>query len=479
MKTDFDAVIVGSGPNGLAAAIVLQQAGLSVLLIEGKSKIGGGLHSAELTLPGFIHDVCSAVHPLAADSAVFEKFPLEKYGLEFMHSAFAAAHPFDDGTAVTLETSIERTAQQFKDPETYKQLIKPLFNNWQNIRSAFLGPLHISKNLFKAASFAYHAALPASHLAKNNFTDVKAQALFAGMAAHSMLPLNKLTTSAIALILMLIAHDKGWPVIKSGSQKLADALTAYLISIGGKIEINNMITSIKQLPSSKIILFDVTPKQLLQIAGEKFSNFYAWQLKRYKYGMGVFKIDWALSQAAPFTAQQCRKATTVHIGNSFNEIMQSEQTTWNGKCSLEPFVIFVQPTIIDASRAPAGKHVAWAYCHVPNGSVESMTDAIEKQVERFAPGFRDCILARHVMNTSDFENYDPNYVGGDINGGMFNLTQIFTRPALRLSPYRTSAKNIYICSSSTPPGGGVHGICGYYAARQSLKDIFKISLPAL
>ena len=479
MKTDFDALIVGSGPNGLAAAIVLQQAGLSVLLIEGKDKIGGGLCSAELTLPGFIHDVCSAVHPLAADSSVFEKFPLEKYGLEFLYSTFAAAHPFDDGTAVTLEPSIENTSQQFKDAKAYKHLINPLFKNWQSIRSEFLGPLHISTHLFKAASFAYHAALPASRLAKNNFTDAKTQALFAGMAAHSMLPLNKLTTSAIALILMLIAHDKGWPVVKGGSRKLAESLTAYFISIGGKIEINNMVSSIKQLPSSKIILFDVTPKQLLQIAGEKFSNLYAWQLKRYKYGMGVFKIDWALSQAAPFKAQQCRQATTVHLGNSLNEIMQSEQTTWNGKYSPEPFVIFVQPTIVDASRAPAGKHIAWAYCHVPNGSAMLMTDVIEKQVERFAPGFRDCILARHVMNTSDFENYNPNYVGGDINGGMFNLTQIFTRPALRLFPYRTSAKNIYICSSSTPPGGGVHGICGYYAARQALKDAFKISLPAL
>jgi phytoene dehydrogenase-like protein len=479
LKTDFDAVVVGSGPNGLTAAIVLQQAGLSVLLIEGKNKIGGGLRSVELTLPGFIHDVCSAVHPLAVSSAAFKKFPLEKYGLEFMQSAFAVAHPFDDGTAVLLETSIEKTAQQFQDAKAYEQLMKSLLKNWQSIRSAFLGPLHISKKLFKAASFAYYASLPASRFAKNNFTDTKAQALFAGMAAHSMLPLNKLTTSATALILMLIAHNKGWPVIKGGSQKLADALAAYFISIDGKIETDNMVSSIKQLPSSKVILFDVTPKQLLQIAGEKFSNLYAWQLKRYKYGMGVFKIDWALSQPAPFTAHKCRQVTTVHLGNSFNEIMQSEQATWNGKYSREPFVIFVQPAIVDASRAPAGKHIAWAYCHVPNGSEVSMIDAIEKQVERFAPGFRDCILARHVMNTSDFENYNPNYVGGDINGGMFNLTQIFTRPALRLSPYRTSAKNIYICSASTPPGGGVHGICGYYAARQALKDTFKTLLPAL
>ncbi|HEY2727165.1 MAG TPA: NAD(P)/FAD-dependent oxidoreductase [Parafilimonas sp.] len=479
MKTQFDAVVVGSGPNGLAAAITLQQQGLSVLLIEGKDTIGGGLRSAELTLPGFMHDVCSAVHPMAADSSVFKKFPLEKFGLEFLYSPFSAAHPFDDGSAVVLQTCVERTAQQFQHSEEYKQLINPLLNNWINIRSAFLGPLHISKQPIKTTSFAYHAIVSASHLARNNFTDAKAQALFAGMAAHSMLPLNKLTTSAIALVLMLIAHYKGWPLIKGGSQKLADALASYFISLGGKIETNNMVASVIQLPLSKVILFDVSPKQLLKIAGEEFSSFHKWQLQRYKYGMGVFKIDWALSQPAPFRALQCRQATTAHLGNSFKEIIQSEQAVWNGKHSPNPFVIFVQPTIIDTSRAPSEKYTAWAYCHVPNGSTHSMNNVIENQVERFAPGFRDCILARHTMNTLDLENYNPNYIGGDINGGVFNLTQFFTRPALRLSPYRTSAKNIYICSASTPPGGGVHGICGYYAARRALKDVFKIQLPVL
>jgi phytoene dehydrogenase-like protein len=294
-----------------------------------------------------------------------------------------------------------------------------------------------------------------------------------------MLPLNKLTTSAIALVLMLAAHHKGWPVTKGGSQKLADALMQYFISLGGKAETGNMITSFKQLPSSKIVLFDVSPKQLLEIAGEKFSSSYKWQLKHYRYGMGVFKIDWALSQPAPFTAEQCRQATTVHLGNSFNEIVQSEQAAWSGKHSSNPFVIFVQPTVVDTSRAPRGKHTAWAYCHVPNSSTISMAAIIEKQVERFAPGFRDCISARFVMNTADLENYDPNYVGGDINGGAIDLSQLFTRPSLRLSPYTTSAKNIYICSASTPPGGGVHGICGYYAARQALKNVFKIRLPRL
>jgi phytoene dehydrogenase-like protein len=479
MKTDFDAIVVGSGPNGLAAAITLQQQGLSVLLIEGKDTIGGGLRSVELTLPGYLHDVCSAVHPMAVDSSVFKRFPLEKSGLEFLYSPFAVAHPFDDGSAVVLETSIEKTSQQFKNVKEYEQLINPLFKNWDHIRSAFLGPLHISKESFKAASFAYDALTSASHFAKKNFSDEKAQALFAGMAAHSMMPLKKITTSAIALVLMLIAHDKGWPIIKGGSQRLADALVAYFISLGGRIETGKMIRSFNDLPSAECVLFNVTPKQLLDIGGEKFSEIYKWQLSRYKYGMGVFKIDWALSQPTPFKAPQCNQSTTVHLGNSFNEIMLSEQIIWKSKPASEPFVIFVQPTIIDQSRAPAGKHTAWAYCHVPNGSTISMTEAIEKQVERFAPGFRECILARNTMGTEALENYNPNYVGGDINGGMFDITQLFTRPALRMSPYRTSAKNIFICSASTPPGGGVHGICGYYAARQALKDHFNLKCPRL
>jgi phytoene dehydrogenase-like protein len=479
VKTVFDAIVVGSGPNGLAAAITLQQAGISVLLIEGKNIIGGGSRSAELTLPGFIHDVCASVHALGADSPVFEKFPLEKFGLEFIQSAFAAAHPFDDGTAVVLENSVEKTAQQFEDADAYKKLINPLLENWADIRSAFLGPLHVPAHSFKMLPFAYRAIASAEHLSKNSFTSLQTRSLFAGMAAHSMLPLNKLTTSAIALVLMLTAHHKGWPLVKGGSQKLADALTQYFIKLGGKIQTGNMITSIDQLPASRIILFDVSPKQLLEIAGEKFSFLYKWQLKKYRYGMGVFKVDWALSQPAPFTAAACRQATTVHLGNSFDEILQSEHAAWHGKHSSNPFVIYVQPTIIDASRAQEGKHTAWAYCHVPNGSTLSMNDIIEKQVERFAPGFSDCILARSVMNTADLEMYNPNYIGGDINGGALNLMQLFTRPSFRLSPYSTSAKGIYICSASTPPGGGVHGICGYYAARQALKDIFKIRLPLL
>ncbi len=480
MKTEFDAIVVGSGPNGLAAAITLQQPGLSVLVIEAKSTIGGGMRSSELTLPGFIHDVCSSVHPLAIDSPVFEKFSLDRYGLEFIHSPFAVAHPFDDGSAVIVERPIEKTAAQFgKDAENYQKLFASLLEKWPSIRSAFLGPLHIPHAPLKTVEFAWNALLPASKFIKKNFSCEQTRALFAGMAAHSMLSLRKITSSAIGLTLMLAAHNKGWPIAKGGSQKIGEALGACFIALGGKIETNYEVTSLEQLPSSKAVLFDTSPRQLLQIAGYRLSEFYKWQLKRYKYGMGIFKIDWALSQATPFAALQCRHATTIHLGGTSAEIIESEQAISNGKYAENPFIIFVQPTIIDSSRAPADKHIAWAYCHVPNGSLKFMTEIIEKQVERFAPGFRDCILERHVMNTSDLENYNSNYVGGDINGGTLDLTQLFTRPALRLSPYRTSAKGIYICSASTPPGGGVHGICGYYAARRALKDIFKINLPML
>ena len=316
---------------------------------------------------------------------------------------------------------------------------------------------------------------PASLLSKK-FKTKEARGLFAGMAAHGMLPFSKIASSAIGLVMMLTAHTGGWPIPKGGSQKIADALAAYYVSIGGKIETNFNVTSLKQLPSSHAILFDVTPKQLLQVAGHKFSSFYKWQLKNYKYGMGVYKIDYALNEPIPFINADCKKAGTIHIGNTFEEIALSEQLAWNGKHSDKPFVLLAQQSLFDETRAPVGKHTAWAYCHVPNGSIKNMTDVIEQQIERFAPGFKDCIIAKHEMNTEAMQEYNSNYIGGDINGGAQLITQMFTRPALRLSPYKTSAKGIYICSSSTPPGGGVHGMCGYNAAKKALKDIFKIKL---
>lgn len=478
-KREYDAVVVGAGPNGLAAAILMQQNGLSVLLVEGKVTIGGGMRSAELTLPGYLHDICSAIHPLAVSSPFFQTLPLAEHGLEFIYPDIAAAHPFDDGSAAILKHSIEETASQFGiDQKAYVGLLQPVVNNWPLIAPDALGPLHIPKHPVAMAEFGLKALRSASSVA-GSFKTEKAKGLFGGMAAHCMQPLTNLSSAATALVLMSAAHLKGWPLPKGGSQRIANTLASYFVSLGGAIETNTYITSLDQLPSSNAVLFDITPKQLLQIAGRKFSSIYKWQLQRYRYGMGIFKIDWALDGQIPFTNELCRKAGTVHLGNTFAEIASTEQATWNGQIAEKPFVLMAQQSIFDSSRAPGGKHTAWAYCHVPGGSTVVMTEAIERQVERFAPGFRDRILAKHTMNSEQVEEYNPNYVGGDINGGAFDLGQLFTRPALRWSPYRTSAKGLYICSSSTPPGGGVHGMCGYHAAKRALKDVFNISIKPL
>jgi phytoene dehydrogenase-like protein len=471
-KKDYDAIVVGSGPNGLAAAITMQQAGLSVLLVESKNEIGGGARSAELTLPHFIHDVCSAIHPLAVCSPFFKTIPLEKHGLEFIYPTVAAAHPFDDGSAAALYQSIEETSETLgEDGKSYLKLMRPLVSHWPRIVTDVLEPLHFPKHPIDMARFGLRALRSASHLAKH-FRSDKAKGLWAGMAAHSMQALSNVATAAPALVLMTVGHVRGWPLAKGGSKLITNALASYFISLGGKIETNFFVRSLNQLPSSDAILFDVTPRQLLQIAGHKFSSIYKWQLKRYRYGMGIFKIDWALDGPIPFNASACRQAGTVHLGNTLEEIAASEELISKGKHPEKPFVLLAQPSLFDSSRAPAGKHTAWAYCHVPNGSTEDMTERIEKQVERFAPDFRDLIAARHVMNTAQMEEYNTNYIGGDIGGGVMDIGQLFTRPALRLSPYKTSAKGIYLCSSSTPPGAGVHGMCGYHAAKKALRDVF-------
>lgn len=473
-KRDYDAIIVGSGPNGLAAAITIQQAGLSVLLVEAKATIGGGLRSVELTLPHFVHDICSAIHPLAAGSPFFKALPLEQYGLEFIYPAIAAAHPFDDGRAAALYHSIERTAQALgEDKDAYLELMEPLVKSWPLIAADILGPLHFPKHPIAMAYFGLKALTAATQLAKR-FHTKEARGLWAGMAAHSIQPLSNRATSAIGLVLLITGHIGGWPIAKGGSNAIAKALASYFVSLGGIIETNFYVRSLSQLPSSHAVLFDVTPRQLLSIAGRQFSSLYKWQLNRYRYGMGVFKIDWALDGPIPFTAPECRQAGTVHLGSTLEDIAASEQLTAKGKLPDKPFVLLAQQSLFDSSRAPEEKQTAWAYCHVPNGSEVNMTERIEKQVERFAPGFRDRIIGRHIMNTAQMEAYNPNYIGGDINGGVIDIGQLFTRPALRLSPYKTSAKGIYICSSSTPPGGGVHGMCGYHGAKRALKDVFNL-----
>lgn len=474
MKTEYDAIVVGSGPNGLAAAITMQQEGLSVLLIEGKNELGGGLRSAELTLPGFVHDICSAIHPLAIGSPFFNTLPLADHGLQYVMPDLAAAHPFDGGTTAVLSASITETAASLgKDEQAYLNLIGPVLRDWPEIATDVLGPLGLPKHPLAFAKFGLKALPSATYIAKR-FQTKEARGLWAGMAAHSIQPLSNLSTAAIGLVLMTAAHLRGWPIPVGGSQEIANALTSYFISLGGRIETGHFVQSLDELPSAKTILFDITPKQLLKIAGHRFSSIYKWQLERYRYGMGVFKIDWALDEQIPFTALEARKAGTVHLGNTLEEIAMSEQECWKGGHSEKPFVLLAQQSLFDDTRAPQGKHTAWAYCHVPHGSTKDMTENIERQIERFAPGFRERIIGRHSMNTQQMEAHNPNYIGGDINGGVIDLGQIFTRPALRTSPYRTSAKGLYLCSSSTPPGGGVHGMCGFHAAKRALKDIFSI-----
>jgi phytoene dehydrogenase-like protein len=473
-NSEYDAVVVGSGPNGLAAAILLQQRGLSVLLIEAKSDIGGGLRSAELTLPGFVHDVCSSIHPLGIASPFLSSLPLQDHGLEWVASPLAAAHAFDGGRAVCLVKSVAETAEALgSDRETYQRIMEPLVADWPVLMPQLLGPLRFTSHPFLMARFGWEGLRSVAALARR-FHTVEARGMLAGMAAHAMQPLTNLTTGAAALLFLLAGHGKGWPFPRGGSARLAHALGDYFRRLGGVIQTGTPVTDLAKLPPARALLLDLTPRQLLQLAGHRWSSLYAWQLQRYRYGMGIFKIDWALAEPTPFSAIDCRQAATVHLGNSFEEIAAGEAATMRGTPAEKPFVLFTQPSLFDASRAPAGKQTAWAYCHVPGGSRRDMTEAIEAQVERFAPGFRERILARHVMDSAQIESYNPNYVGGDINGGIMDIGQLFTRPALRRSPYRTSAKGIYICSSATPPGGGVHGMCGYYAARSALRDVFGI-----
>lgn len=470
----YDAVVVGSGPNGLSAAIFLQQAGLSVLILEAKEQIGGGLRSAELTLPGYLHDVCSAIHPLAVSSPFLKTLPLKNHGLDFVYPEVSAAHPFDSGDAAVLKGSAEETASDLgSDAGAYLELLEPLLRKWPDLLSDILGPLGIPDHPLDLASFGLKALRSASAMTAK-FRTEKARGLWAGMAAHSMQPLGNLTTAAIGMVLLATGNKVGWPIPIGGSKAIADSLSSYFLSLGGRIQTGVPVKSMSDIPQASAILFDLTPKQLLEIAPERFSPLYRWQLQRYRYGMGIFKIDWALDGQVPFKSEACRKAGTIHLGNTFEEIEAAEKMVSRGQHPDKPFVLFAQQSLFDSSRAPEGKHTAWAYCHVPHGSETDMTAAIENQVERFAPGFKDLILAKHTMNTRQVEVYNPNYIGGDINGGVIDITQLFTRPVLSVSPYRTSAKGIYICSSSTPPGGGVHGMCGYHAARQVLKDVFKI-----
>ncbi|HEY7181594.1 MAG TPA: NAD(P)/FAD-dependent oxidoreductase [Blastocatellia bacterium] len=472
VKSRYDAIIVGAGPNGLSAAITLARAGWSVLALEANAAAGGGARSSELTLPGFVHDVCSAVHPLAFASPFFRALPLVRHGLEWIHPPAPLAHPFDDGSAAVLERSVEETGWTLgADADAWGKLMAPLVDDWDKLEGDLLGPPRWPRHPLALARFGLLALRPARGLAERLFRGPRARALFAGLSAHSMLPLDKPASAAFGLVLGVTGHAVGWPIPRGGAQKISDALVSHLRSLGGEVVTEARVESIDELPPARAVLCDITPRQLLRMAGHRLPIGFRRGLERYRYGPGAYKIDWALDGPVPWRAAECSRACTVHLGAEMAEIAASESATWRGEIAERPFVLLAQPSLFDPSRAPAGKHTLWAYCHTPNGSAYSMTERIENQIERFAPGFRDRVLARHVMPPAELERRNANLVGGDINGGAQDLLQLFLRPTPRL--YSTPVEGLYICSSSTPPGGGVHGMCGHFAARAVLRDAGK------
>ena len=466
-----EAIVVGAGPNGLTAAIELARAGLDVTVYEAHRQIGGGTRTEPLTLPGFQHDVCSAVYPMAAASPVFRQLNVSAFGLEWAHPPAPMAHPFDDGTAAVLERSTAATADTLNaaDGHAYQRLMNPLVEQWDALVHDALAPLHLPRHPAVMARFCRRALRSALGLASRWFETDRARALFLGIAAHTLEPLDRVPTAAFGLILAGAGHAVGWPFARGGSQRVADALAAVLRAHGGRILTGAPVRSLADLPGTAFTLLDVTPRQLLTIADEWLPPPYRRALARYRYGPGVCKVDWALAEPIPWRARACGRAGTVHLGGGTRAIADSARAPWQGKMDANPFVILAQPTLFDQTRAPARRHIAWAYCHVPHGSAADMSAAIESQVERFAPGFREIILARSVRTAVVMERDNPNLVGGDINGGVQDWRQLFFRPTASLNPYATPITGVYLCSSSTPPGGAVHGLCGYFAARTALR----------
>jgi phytoene dehydrogenase-like protein len=471
--TEFDAVVVGSGPNGLASAIVLARAGLSVLVLEAHESIGGGTRTEELTLPGFRHDVCSAIHPMALVSPFFKTLPLQDHGLEWRYSPYAIAHPLDDGSAALMELSIDETAATLGDDgDSYRRLMAPLAGSAEELFAEILRPMPlVPRHPLLMARFGLAGLRSALAIAKR-FRSDRARALFGGCAAHSFLPLDAAGSASFGLVLAVAGHALGWPCAKGGSSAITNSLASYFQSLGGTIRTSSPVRTMRDVPKSRVVLFDVTPRQLAAIAGDDLPPSYTKRLRRFRYGPGVFKVDWALDGPIPWRAEECGRAATVHVGGTIEEIAVHERTIWQGRSTKRPFVLVAQQSLFDDTRAPAGKHTGWGYCHVPHGSTEDMTEAIEQQIERFAPGFRERILSRHTMNTAAYESYNANMVGGDISGGANNIIQILARPFPWRDPYTTPNKRIYLASSSTPPGGGVHGMCGYWSARSALHHAF-------
>jgi len=479
--------VIGAGPNGLSAAIVLAQAGMRVEVYEAEPTIGGAARTMELTLPGFRHDFGSAVHPLAVGSPFFSSLPLQEFGLEWIHPPAPLAHPLDGGRAVVLQRDLDAADAALGDDDggVWRRMMEPFVSRWNELCEDILEPVvHWPRHPLLLARFGMQALLPATTLAKR-FRSEQARALFAGLAAHSFLSLSAPLSGSFGLVLGAAAHAAGWPIPRGGAQAISDALAGYLTSLGGAIRLSSRVERLSDLPDYDVVLCDVTPRQLLAMTSayrgdaratlSSQSDSYRHALKQYRYGPAAFKVDYALSRAIPWNAPECARAATVHLGGTMEEIAASERTMARGQIAERPFVLVSQPTLFDPSRAPEGKHIAWAYCHVPHGCGEDMLPRLEAQIERFASGFGDCVLARRVWAPADLEASDANLVGGDIMGGAMGPMQLAFRPTAR--GYRTSSPKVYLCSASTAPGGGVHGMCGYNAARVVLKDLGMPTLP--
>ncbi len=474
-----DAVVVGAGPNGLAAAVELARGGATVRILEARDEIGGGTRTAALTLPGFRHDVCSGCHPMGVLSPFFRTLGLEAHGLRWIRPPASVAHPLDAEPAVILRRSVDETAGDLgEDADAYRRSFAPFLRDPHGLLADLLGPLRLPRHPIAMARFGVAGLLPATVALRARFRGARARALLAGCAAHSILPLERPLTAAVAMIFALTAHVEDWPVAAGGSQAISDALASLLRSLGGQIETGRPVRRLADLPPARVVLFDTSPAQLADICGPVLPSRYTRRLRGYRYGPGVFKLDWALDGPIPWRDPRCLVASTVHVGGSLEEIARAEGLVWRGAHPERPFLIVVQQSQFDPGRAPAGKHTGYAYCHVPAGSGMNCTDAIERQIERFAPGFRDRILARHRAAAADLERDNPNYVGGAITGGVADLSQFFTRPVARIDPYTTPHPRVFICSASTPPGGGVHGMCGYFAARSALRRLDGLSSTA-
>ena len=469
-RARYDAVVVGAGPNGLSAAIALAGLGRSVLVREAAPTIGGGARSAALTLPGFVHDVCSAIHPLGIGSPFFQQLPLAAHGLRWLEPPVQLAHPLPDGPAGELHRSVQATAATFgADGERYAAIVTPFVERWRELAPELLGPMvHLPRHPLLLGVFGLLALRSAGGLLRSRFAGEAARGLMAGIAAHGTIPLTAPASLSFGLVLALAGHAVGWPLAEGGTQRLTDALAAHLRTLGGEIETDAPVRALRELPPSRFVFLDVTPRQFLALAGDQLPERYRRRLGGFRYGPGVFKLDWALSAPVPWRDPACARAGTVHLGGPLAEVVADEAAVWRGEHPERPFVLLAQPTVADPSRAPAGRHVLWGYCHVPNGSTVDMTERIERRIEEFAPGFRDVVLARHAMGPQAMEAYNANYVGGDIAGGANMLRQLVFRPLPTLSPYATPLEGVYLCSSSTPPGGGVHGMCGWHAVQAAV-----------